>query len=83
VKLITHSPSSSVEVKNRRGYMFTSPYAFMTHTGITLIYTLALPTARRLMFRPYKISLRNTRFFSGAGIATFYGLDGPGIESRW
>jgi hypothetical protein len=42
VKLTTRSSSSSVEVKNEWRCTSASPYAFLSYTRKTLIYSLAL-----------------------------------------
>jgi hypothetical protein len=66
-----HSPSSSAEVKNKWRYNSTTLYALMECVGKTFLH-YTFKAKRALGF-----------FVSNSnGIATGYGMDGPGIESR-
>ena len=96
---VTHTPSSSAEVKNEWSCTSTSSSAFARWRGkslhmesvcvLNLLFLRDFGVSQQLFprFRPSGKSLRIYCYTGGrdssVGIATRYRLDGPGIESRW
>ena len=65
------SPSTSDEVREKCSYTSTLPTCSLVTTGTTVLHFIIT----------YQSRLRG--WDSSVGIATRYGLEGPGIESRW
>jgi len=84
---IDHSPPYSTEVKNEWSYSST-PFYTPSWYGQVQIFLLPHKTENGININqmPRLIAvfcIRHSGPGSSVGIATGYGLDGPGIESRW
>ena len=77
---------------NKKGHVYTfiKSFILVLHHQISLIFVQGLPRLRPVYYRlsPRRHGFVHGQLFangpgSSVGIATGYGLDGPGIESRW
>jgi hypothetical protein len=79
-RVLDHSPTPSAEVKKRVGLCLYSPPR-LSWTVLVELYTPHLLLAHPYSFLPVRAQTNLGRD-KPVGIATRYGLEGPGIESR-